>query len=539
MSELLSRSQLCIALMMLVLIGCASVPADLGRSEVDTLVTDRGFSVDAATDELLSSLTAAPLSSDSAVRIALMNNPRLQSTYASLGFGAADVYEAGRIRNPIFTGSLLDSNASGERDQITLGLVTSFTDLITLRARKRLSLGAFAALQQSVGAEVLAVAADAEKAYYEYVGTQQVATLRAQIAKAGALSAALAERYRDAGNLTPRGLAMERAAASAARLIAIEAEAMAYAARTHLAGVLGLSVGDSWQAPAALRLPLETEDDLTTLIGLANDARLDLAAARTRAEVLADQLGVVNWTRWLGELDVGIERERETDGVKLTGPTVDWEVPIFNQHNDALMRANADLQIAVNDVRQTLLDVDNSVRLAYAGLENARARIEEYRTGLIPQRIETVARAQEEVNYMLIGIFELIALKQEEYDAYQGYLEAIRDYWLARADLTLATGAALPSSARIREQRIDVDEFVRPAPGGMDHSGHGGMEDSQMMNKDSDSNGTMDHSSHTMSPKATDEPKSSTNDDHSKHKKQPEPEPDHSGHEQHNHGGSQ
>ena len=81
------------------------------------------------------------------------------------------------------------------------------------------------------------------------------------------------------------------------------------------------------------------------------------------------------------------------------------------------------MQIAFSEVRRIATDVDNRVRLAYAALENARARIAEYRDVLIPQRIETVARAQEEVNFMLIGIFELIALKQDEYDAYQGYLD--------------------------------------------------------------------------------------------------------------------
>ena len=487
-----------IGVLALMVSGCASVPADSGRGEVDALVGVRGQPVETVTETLVTELMDAPLSAESAIRLALINNPRLQATYATLGFGAADVYQAGRIRTPVSAGAILDSNVAGERDQLSLGLVTSFTDLITLRARSRLSRGAFAALQQSVGAQVILVAAETERAYYYYVGAQQVAALRAQIAKAGALSAALAQRFRDAGNLTPRELALERAAASAARLSALDAEAEAFAARTELAQMLGLSVGDPWRAPAALHLPLEHEDALEALLTIAKDTRLDLAAARTRADVLADQLGVVNWTRWLGELDVGIERERETDGVRLTGPTVDWEIPVFNQHKDALLRADADLKIAVSEVRRLTIDVDNSVRLAYAKLDNARARIEEHRTGLIPQRIETVVRAQEEVNFMLIGIFELIALKQEEYDAYQGYLEAIRDYWLARADLSLAAGSALPSSSQIGEQRIDVEEFVRPKSGGMDHSGHGGGDNRSQMNEEDDSNNTMDHSGHEM-----------------------------------------
>jgi len=504
--------------------GCTSIPADLGRNEVNELVAARGQSVDENTGELLSSLMSAPLSAESAVRIALINNPELQASYASLGFAAADVYEAGRIRNPILSGVFLDTNAAGERDQVTYGLVVSFTDLITLPARKRLSRGAFAAMKQHVGADVLGVAAAAEKAYYEYVGAQQVAALRAQIANAGELSARLAQRFFDAGNLAPRELAMERAAASEARLTALEAANAAFAARTALADILGLSVGAPWTAPAALRLPVMVEDDLDTLLALARDARLDLAAARTNADVLADRLGVVNWTRWLGDLDVGVERERDTDGSRLSGPTVDWEVPIFNQHRDALLRADAELQVAISDVRRATIDVDNSVRLANAALENVRARIEEYRAELIPQRIETVARAQEEVNFMLIGIFELIALKQDEYDAYQGYLEAIRDYWLARADLALAVGTSLPSAANVGSERIDVDQFVQPQSGGSDHSGHN-MNGEMVMPETAGDDKTMpmDHSGHKNMEPDSGTPKENGDDmtmpmDHSGHK---------------------
>ena len=457
---------------LLLLGGCAGLPVDYGRGDVDQLLVARGRSIDDATSELLASLIAAPLTPDSAIRIALINNPALQSTYASLGFGAADVYEAGRIRNPVLGASVLSSSRSDERDQVTFGLVTSFTDLITLPARTRLAEGSFAALQQSIGAEVLSVAAQTEKAYYDYVGTQQVAALRAQIAKAGALSAALATRYREAGNLTPRELALEHAAASQTHLEVLDAQAAAYAARTTLAQLLGLSVADNWTVPAQLPLPVAQEDGLEALLSLAQESRLDLAAARVQAGVRADQLGVVNLTRWLGELDIGFERERQTSGGRLTGPSLAWEVPLFNQHEDARVRADTELQMAINNVRRIATDVDNSVHLAYARVDSTRARIAEYQEVMIPQRIATVAAAQQEASYMLIGIFELITLKQAEYDTYQGYLEAIRDYWLARAELSLATGTALPSSAHIGEQRIDVDQFTQPASGGMDHSAH-------------------------------------------------------------------
>lgn len=499
--------------------GCASLPKDLGRSDVDALVEERGQPVEVFESDtgqtLVASLTAEPLTAETAIRIALVNNPRLKATYALLGFAAADVYEAGRIRNPIFSAAFLDSNQPGDRDQITYGLLTSFTDLLTLGARKHLATAEFAIMKQSIGAEVLEVAADAESAYYRFVAAKQVAALRKQVAKAGALSAALAERYHEAGNLTPRDLALERAAASEAQLDELGAEADAYGARSNLATVLGLSVAGTWDSPAQLPVPLDQEDAISDLLTLARKSRLDLAAAHARADIIADRLGIIGWTRWLGELDVGVERERETDGTLITGPTLDWEVPIFNQHKDAVLRANADLQIAIADVERLSTAIENGVRLSYAATKNANARAVEYRDSLIPARVAAVARAQEEESFMLIGIFELLATKQQEYDAYQGYLEAVRDYWLARAELTRAVGNTLPSSANIGSKRLDVDEYIRPKTGGK-HSGHGAMPDHSKMAPMDDSTHTMDHD-HSMeedrSPNQTTEP----HDEHEGH----------------------
>jgi len=509
-----------LAAFVLLLAGCAGMPADYGRKEVDQLLQARGAPTESPGGVLLASLIADPISPENAVRIALINNHDLQSTYATLGFGAADVYEAGRIRNPVIGAAVLNSSVSTDRNQVTLGLAMSFTDLITLPARKRLALASFTALQQSVGAEVLAVAAQTENAYYNYVAAQQVATLRAQIAKAGAISAALASRYRDAGNITSRELAMERAAASQTRLASLEAKAHALAARVELANIFGLSVSGTWQIPAKLQLPVKQEDDLGRLVELAKEMRLDLASAHARANVQADRLGVVNWTRWLGDLEVGYEQERETDGARLTGPSLQWEIPIFNQHEDARVRADVQLQIALNDVRRVTIDVENSVRLSRAAVGNARERIAEYRDVLIPQRIESVAFAQQEVNYMLIGIFELIALKQEEYDTYQGYLESIRDYWLARTSLELAVGSALPSSTEANRPSIDIEQFIHPAAGGMDHSMHGSMSSAPSMNKMKNI-GSMptDHSSHMKLDKTA--------------------QPNHTQHQNHGNGGSQ
>jgi len=75
---------------------------------------------------------------------------------------------------------------------------------------------------------------------------------------------------------------------------------------------------------------------------------------------------------------------------------------------------------------------------------------------------------------MLIGVFELIQAKAKEYDAYQGYLEAVRNYWQARVELTRNVGERLPSDASKKENTPSVEDILAPKGGmeGMDHSGH-------------------------------------------------------------------
>lgn len=82
---------------------------------------------------------------------------------------------------------------------------------------------------------------------------------------------------------------------------------------------------------------------------------------------------------------------------------------------------------------------------------------------------------QLEVNYMLIGVFDILVAKQQEYDAYAGYLEAVQDYWTARTALTRAVGQRLPSSQQQVKATLDPKELTKPkGGGGMSHGQHGG-----------------------------------------------------------------
>lgn len=477
--------------------GCASLPAGQGRDEVASLVSARGRALEQRDDSDARKWVVAqlsqPLTADAAVRIALAQNPRLRSEYARLGIASAEVYDAGRLSNPRLSASIMFSNEAGAADQLSFGLAQSFTSLLLLGTRSRLAGGEFERVQQSVGAEILNLAAETETAFFELAGAQQVEKMRAVVANAAGLSAELAQRFFDAGNIKRLELSREQAAASQARLDLLEAQGHSAAARSALNALMGLNGGATrWTVTSGLPAPLPREDELPELLRLAGESRLDLLAARKEVELLADSLGLTRRFRYLGEMEVGVETERKTDRARLTGPNFTWELPLFSQNQGAVARAQAQLQGAEARLQELEIAATNAVQLASLRVANAKARAENYRSALIPQREQIVARSQEEVNYMLMGQFELLRAKQDEYDAYQGYLEAVRDYWVARAELAREVGTRLPSSAQATPELLDADELTRPQGGGMEGMDH----DMPGMEPSGDGMKEMDHSGH-------------------------------------------
>lgn len=485
-----------IALSALSLTACASLPPDLGRSEVSAAVMARGQALPTGDPAQLSSqLLAQPLTPDNAITLALIHNPAVRQTTAQLGIAAADVYDAARIANPVFSASRLTSNdPAAVSAQIGLGIALSFTDLILLPARSRYAEAQFEAAKLEVGGATLVLASEVQSAWYALAGAEQGATLKVRVAQAAQASADLAQRYFAAGNINKRELAMENAAASQTQLAALTSQADVERARSALNRLMGLpATQDQWRLSGGLPAPLAREDELDSLLKLASENRLDVAAARRNVEAVASAFGLERRTRLLGPIELSYERERDTDGSRTIGPGLSVAIPLFNWGAGRVARARAQLDAAEADLAAKELDASNDVKAAHAAVRAAKAMVERYRDSLIPQREAVVEQMQLEVNYMLIGVFELLAAKQQQYDAYAGYLDAVRDYWMARTELTRAVGRKLPSSDQLAATTLDAETLAKPKGGGMDH-GAMGHDMSTMPGMDG-----MDHSGHDMS----------------------------------------
>jgi len=448
--------------------GCATTLPDPRIDEVEGMLASRTAMPSTATDDpaaldtRISALLARPLEPSGAVQIALVNNPRLRAAYARLGIAAADVYDASRLSNPTVSLGALNSDASSTVLRITAALIQSVTDVVLLSSRREMAAQQAELIRYEVAAELFDFAQDVVAAHVSAVAAKQRAELVTLAAQAMRLSAALAQQYFAAGNINQLELNRAEAAVSEADLDASVAAADAEGALIQMKQVLGISGERLLQLPGGLPLPVPREDDLSSLHAIAKEQRLDLKAATRAVGVHEYALSVTRRYRYLGEIETGVEFERDIDDSQLIGPALAAELPLFNQGQGRVARAEASLEQRRAMLDTLILALEHAIDLAHNRVGAARERVDIYREEFIPARRNIVRRTQEMQNFMIVSPFESLIAKAAEYDAYAGYIDALRDYWLARVSLTREVGTALPSEPSGIQPVLETQTLTAP-----------------------------------------------------------------------------
>jgi outer membrane protein, heavy metal efflux system len=73
----------------------------------------------------------------------------------------------------------------------------------------------------------------------------------------------------------------------------------------------------------------------------------------------------------------------------------------------------------------------------------ARRQVEYFKSTALPARTRVTEESQLQYNAMQISPFQLLQAKQEEVKMGADSIEALRDYWVARAELEKAVGGRL------------------------------------------------------------------------------------------------
>ena len=458
---------------LVLLSGCMSVNLNAGFDDIRATVEERaalklfwnnGTDLDKEAAEKMGSLLKNKLTADEAVQIALLNNRELQALYSELGIAQTDLVQAGLLRNPVFDAAVMFPASGGGKPDLELSAVMNFLDVFYVPLRRRVAAARFDEVKTQVAGSVLDFAARVRTTFFLYQANEQMLELRQSIVQALEASFEVARRLNEAGNITDLDFARERALLETAKLALRSAEVAVRQSREELNMLMGLWGNDiQWQTgerlPEAPEQPIHTED--IERVALARS--MDLLNARQRIMVAGNQLGFNRWTALVPELHAGPLGER-SEGSWEVGPTVEFPIPLFDQGQARIGRAVAELRRAQQQYYALAVRVRGTARALRDRVEGARDRALYYRDIMLPLRERIVNEAQLQYNAMQLGPLQLVRAKKQQIETAVAYIETLREYWLARGEVSqilsgrLPSGNALPAGGTSGPRRMDERE---------------------------------------------------------------------------------
>ena len=465
----------CVILLLVGLTGCASVDLHAGFPEVSAAVEERaatkvvwnrGTELDKEAEEKLRALRQRKLSADDAVQIAMLNNRDLQAIYTELGVAQADLVQAGLFRNPVLDAAV-QFPLSGIRPDIQLSVVVSFLDAFYVPLRRRVAAAQFEEAKLRVTGAVLDFALQVRTAFYGQQANEQMLELRGSIVEALTASLEVSRRLHEAGNITDLDLARDRALMEASKLALRSAEVAAVQGREQLNSLMG-AWGEDAEWEINERLP-EIPEQFLPMSGIERTAltrSLDLSNARQRIMVAGQQLGYDKATALIPWVDLGASSEREPVEGWRVGPVLSVPIPLFDQGQARIARAMAELRRAEQEYYALAVRIRATARAVQERMRGAQDRALYYRDILLPLRERIVNEAQLQYNAMQIGIVQLLREREQQIDTSVAYVEALREYWLARAHLEQISSGRLPASHGFRMEGAGAKTKMRETRNG-------------------------------------------------------------------------
>ncbi|MDB5047082.1 MAG: outer rane efflux protein [Fibrobacteres bacterium] len=388
-------------------------------------------------DRLRDSLTL-----DDAVRIAAWNNRDIQTVLAEMTASRAERRIGRMPPNPTLEAGI--RFGEGER-RADYALTVDLSDLLFYPLKWSAAGAIFRRDKMKAAMELRGLIAEVKTSYYRLQAQDRIHGLLVSMLENAQTVDALSERQRKAGNISSLDRAVQEESKQNATLALAGIEIELLSERMNFARLLGIGASetpivlreDSLEPPPGdpapdelIRLSVETNPEMSA-------AREDIFAAK-RASTLA------NWNR-LPSLRAGVALEQE-GSKSFIGPKVDLQVPLDFGWN-AAAKAKAEKQAAGFRLASIQDRTVGDIKAAAARLSAARKAIRYYRDEIIPLREKVVEETQKQYNFMLLGVYQLIQAKQNEYAARRGLIESQRDYWLTHTELERISGGPIPHSA--------------------------------------------------------------------------------------------
>ena len=472
--------------------GCATVNPKQDYERVSRQIeTATGQSItvdpegDAATRQRVSELLADGLTAQEAVQLALLNNPKLQAGFLRIGIGRAAVVQSGLFSNPSLALYFRLPDEGGLAN-FSVSLAQNIAELWQIRPRIRAAERDLDQTILTLAREASIAALDAHSGYVRAVQTErQLAIARENLSIAEQL-VELAVARREAGSGTEVDVNLARAERAALDVTSRTSLVAAVEAKTTLAKILGVTT-----PPDELQLidTLPDAIDLTftpqQLVEIARANRLDLKAAGAVTQA-AEARVAYERARFLRTVELGVNMERAdrrsrggrnwlaetayasaqagaltppslqpresqtTDYV--TGPTLTMELPLFDQNQAQVARAEFEL-LQATYLRDAIdREIVQESWAVHARATTAFETAGFMRDELLPLRENGLRLAREAYRVGSTTLLTVLDAQRRLLDARAGYVDVQAAAGVARIDLERIAGKPLAAVSAAPEQ---------------------------------------------------------------------------------------
>jgi cobalt-zinc-cadmium efflux system outer membrane protein len=390
--------------------------------------------------------TAPPvLPLDAAIRFALETNPQLAAMRTQRGIAAAGVVLAKIYPfNPQVEATVLRADgpeSAGITNHTFNEIIVSQQLEIRGQRRKRIA-AACAALTRTeweIAGQELSTAINVIRAYNTLLYRQQKLGVIEQTIRLNERIVDRGKRLQEFGQLRPADLILANTELAAARALRGQGRTAVAVARADLRTALG-TLNDCFAVEGELDPPRPIFDECA----------LRQDALQTRPEVQARLAGISEAEaqlrlqvadRW-GNPTAGPRYEHNESSATFVGAVVIVPIPAFNRKQGEIAQRQAELAKARADLRQTQIQVEQSVQAALARLAEARKWADEYPATVLP----SLQKARTELESLFaqadpgVDVLRVLGVQSNLLKTIDAYLDARFEVSQALTDLAAAVG---------------------------------------------------------------------------------------------------
>jgi outer membrane protein TolC len=437
----------------LLFVGCASVKTgqewkrfqDIARERMDQeLLWEKSEEGAASIRKEIDKLLADGLSRQESVRIALLNNRQLQSAFEELGISKSDLVQAKLLSNPTVGAVFRFLISSGSGTNIDAEGFLPISDLWQIPFRKKAAAAQMEATIMRVGEMVMDTAAEAKRAYDAVFYLAETTRKTEEILKRFMEIADQVVIRRDFGFVSNLDIYLAQGMVAETEMELARLESEKAIARSHLNRVLSLGPGQTsheirrGEVEEPVRIP-----DLEGAIIYALEHRLDIQMARFKIRQ-AERTLELEKSRILKHVALGASYERDPDDDEVFGPGVDIQLPIFDQNQAQIAKA----QYRIRQARKNLQALEGRVReQVTSDLERIhlhQTRVHQFREKIIPLREKALEYSERWVKAMQLNRLYLLEAQKGLLQSRREYFQALMERQRALVNLELHMGGKVP-----------------------------------------------------------------------------------------------